>query len=276
MIIKKIFNNNAVAVVHEGKEFIVTGSGIGFQKKIGDEIDQSKIERTYAYEYENQTQLYQLLSSIPIEHFEVSKQIVEEAANNINIVYKDKTIIALTDHISFAIERQKNGVNLPNIILPDVRSLYPMEYNYGLYGLDIIKKELGITLNPDEASYITLHLLNGSLNQSPTKTLDTINLVNDALKLIRSYFKLDPEFSSIELMRLTTHLKFLAHRIFNEHLVDKMDYDNDMFNYLKGKDAEVYQCVLEVKDMIDKNFNYQLGQQELVYLMIHLYRIIHK
>ena len=39
MKIVKIFNNNAVATISKNKEdLILTGSGIGFQKKIGDEV----------------------------------------------------------------------------------------------------------------------------------------------------------------------------------------------------------------------------------------------
>ena len=48
MKIVKIFNNNAVATISKNKEdLILTGSGIGFQKKIGDEVDPGKIEKKY-------------------------------------------------------------------------------------------------------------------------------------------------------------------------------------------------------------------------------------
>lgn len=48
MKILKVFNNNSVAAISdELGDIILTGSGIGFQKRIGDEVDESRIEKTY-------------------------------------------------------------------------------------------------------------------------------------------------------------------------------------------------------------------------------------
>ena len=55
MIIKKIFNNNAaLATDTQGNEVIYTGCGICFQKKCGDELDESKIEKTFVIEKANE------------------------------------------------------------------------------------------------------------------------------------------------------------------------------------------------------------------------------
>ena len=43
MFIHKVLNNNAVTVIKNEKECVVMGSGIAFQKKKGDSIDESKI-----------------------------------------------------------------------------------------------------------------------------------------------------------------------------------------------------------------------------------------
>lgn len=51
MKIEKVFNNNTVATLSKDKvEMIVTGPGIGFQKKIGDELDERKVEKRYLIE----------------------------------------------------------------------------------------------------------------------------------------------------------------------------------------------------------------------------------
>ena len=50
MKIIKIFNNNSIAALSdELGDIILTGSGIGFQKKIGDLVDESRIEKTYIF-----------------------------------------------------------------------------------------------------------------------------------------------------------------------------------------------------------------------------------
>jgi len=69
MKIEKIINNNVVVSVNAVKtEMIFMGKGLGFQKKISDEIDESKIEKAYASTKEwNVDKLMQLLASIPLE-----------------------------------------------------------------------------------------------------------------------------------------------------------------------------------------------------------------
>ena len=48
MKIVKVFNNNIVAAITSTKkEALVTGAGIGFQKKTGDLLDESKITKCY-------------------------------------------------------------------------------------------------------------------------------------------------------------------------------------------------------------------------------------
>ena len=54
----KIFNNNSIAALSdELGDIILTGSGIGFQKKIGDLVDESRIEKTYIFK-ENGENVY--------------------------------------------------------------------------------------------------------------------------------------------------------------------------------------------------------------------------
>lgn len=49
--IKKVINNNILCTVDEkGSELIVTGRGIGFQRRRGEILDPALIERTYRME----------------------------------------------------------------------------------------------------------------------------------------------------------------------------------------------------------------------------------
>ncbi|WP_438830886.1 CAT RNA binding domain-containing protein [Streptococcus pluranimalium] len=49
-IIEKVYNNNVIQVKDEsGQELIVMGRDLGFQKKVGDMIDQTKIEKVLPY-----------------------------------------------------------------------------------------------------------------------------------------------------------------------------------------------------------------------------------
>ena len=63
MKVGKILNNNVVVVFESGKtEKIVMGRGIAFGKKVGDTIDEEKIDKTFLLENsDNNSKLQQLL-----------------------------------------------------------------------------------------------------------------------------------------------------------------------------------------------------------------------
>ena len=274
MKVIKIFNNNAVAsLTEDDKEVILTGSGIGFKKKVGDPVDKSRIEKWFYCEDGERSPMYQLLARTPSEFFDVSSKIVKEAGRRLNIEFKDQIIVALTDHISFAIERKQNDITLPNLVLPEISSLYRKEYQIGLWAIDLIKQELNIQLSEDEAGYIALHILNGSLNQNASTTIDTLSLINACVKIIENSFNTTFDEDGIDYVRLTTHLKFMAQRIFNPEEDKNSFNDEDMFNFLKNKEPRVYNCVIEIKNYIYENFKYNLEQKELLYLMIHIHKI---
>ena len=51
MRIKKVINNNVLCVVDQaGRESIVTGKGIGFQRKTGQFVYPALVEKTYHME----------------------------------------------------------------------------------------------------------------------------------------------------------------------------------------------------------------------------------
>lgn len=57
MQIKRIFNNNAVMFLNKkGREEIALGKGVGYQKKIGDDIDESLVTKLFVLKDSNITQ----------------------------------------------------------------------------------------------------------------------------------------------------------------------------------------------------------------------------
>lgn len=78
MKIKKILNNNVAISENEDKqEIIVAGCGIAFKKKIGDDLDESLIEKIFVSS-DNQTKkkIQVLLDEIPIEYIRITDKIV--------------------------------------------------------------------------------------------------------------------------------------------------------------------------------------------------------
>jgi len=108
MIILKIFNNNSVVALSEDKQdIILTGSGIGFRKKAGDLVDESKIEKRYVFQDEHKKRLEKSLRNIPVVYFEITEQIIKKASKELDTDFSSEIFIAISDHISFAMKRYK-------------------------------------------------------------------------------------------------------------------------------------------------------------------------
>ena len=81
MKIGKIRNNNVVVVYEKNEpEKIIMGCGIAFHKKVGDLVDETKIDKIFSLvNPDTNLKLQQLLCDVPIEYIEVTEKIIEYA-----------------------------------------------------------------------------------------------------------------------------------------------------------------------------------------------------
>ena len=219
--ILKTVNNNIVCSVDEnGQEIILRGLGIGFNKKVGDAIDKSQIEKIYRISNsKTRNKLEELLEDIPLEYVQTSTEIIEYAKKTLKKGINENIYLTLTDHISFAIERLKNNLTYKNALLMEIRRFYPTEYTIGLQALEIIKDNLGITLPIDEAGFIALHVVNAELDTDMSDMMSITELIHKILDIIKSYYKIELNEESLYYDRLITHLKFFGQRLFNNKAI---------------------------------------------------------
>lgn len=209
----------------------------------------------------------------PVEYFKVSQEIMDIAARRLKVELKPQIIITLTDHIVFAIERLENKIELPNLVLPEIKTLYKEEYKIGLIGLGIVRRKIGVNLPEDEAGYIALHILNGIKSYDDQSVLETLQMINGCIELIQDTLHTHFDQDSMDYTRLTTHLKFLAQRVFKKEIQDDIDNDLDIYYLMIKKYPEIFNCVIRIKDYISQEFKYELSDKELWYLMIHIHKI---
>lgn len=275
MKIDKIINNNLIRTFdNNGKEILLMGCGLGFQKKIGDTIDRSKIEKIYAIKNKNDSnKLMNLLSEIPLEYIQVSNEIISYAKYSLSKRLNDNIYISLTDHISFAIERYKQGLNFKNALLWEIKRFYNHEFLIGKEALTIIKKRLDIMLSEDEAASIALHIVNAQLNsRDMNDTLDITKIIQNILNIFKFHFNIELDEYSLHYERFITHLKFFAQRILSEKVV-KSD-DANFCEMIKEQYKDAYLCAEKVKKYILKEFNHEISDEEMMYLTVHIKRIV--
>ncbi|ADU95883.1 PRD domain-containing protein [Geobacillus sp. Y412MC52] len=269
--IHKILNNNAVVVLDEGKEKIVMGPGIAFQKRKNDLIPPGRIEKIFVMEEENE-KFQQLLRTLPEEHIDIAEEIISYAEGKLQAPLSDHIHIALTDHLSFAIERLKQGYRIQNKLLNEIKVLYKAEYEIGLWAKQLIKERLGIEIPDDEAAHIALHIHTAKLDAaSMNKTMRETTLIHELVDLIQTELGILIDKESISYQRLLTHLRFALSRIENGEPIHSMD--EEMLALIQTKYAREWACTQKAATYAEKEYGIRFPEEELAYIVLHIQRL---
>lgn len=274
MVIARVCNNNvAVVVTDDQKEMVVFGSGICFQKKVGDVIDEGKIEKRFIMQDQQiQSKLEELLKSIPSVYFTIAEEIVEMIGEQSDLVLSENIYITLMDHICLSLEREKKGIVLENPLLMDIRQIYKKEYELAKGARKIIEKYLDIRISDHEVGFITLHIVNASMNQNFDITMRAPKLIQMILEIVRVHFCVEFDESSLRYERFLRHLQFFVKRVLDE----RTRQEDNTFLFELGQKAfpEALSCVNKIALFIEMNYKIKVSNAEKGYLAYHIVSVI--
>ncbi|MDR1771728.1 MAG: PRD domain-containing protein [Hungatella sp.] len=273
MVVKQVLGNNIISSWDSnGKEIILMGKGIGFSVKPGSLIDESKILKIFFLKTQEVSRFAELVSKLPEAHIQCAYKIVSYAKVTLDKKINDNIYITLTDHLNFAIERKKIGIEFKNALLWEIKKFYYREYQIGLEALKIIKDSLDIELSEDEAGYIALHIVNAELDTNMKESIEIFQIIQDILNIVRYHFSIVLNEETLSYERFVTHLKFFVQRTVKKQYYETEDVD--FCNMIYRQYSEAYQCALKVNTYMEKKMNYQLTDEEIMYLTVHIKRII--
>ena len=273
MKVHKILNNNVIVTLDDkGKELILTGRGIGFKKREGDLIDINLIEKQFSLDNKDILPKFnELLSEIPLEVLTTSQIIINHAKECMESKLQDSIYISLTDHIHFAIERHKQGFDIPNGFLWEIKKFYPKEFQVGLYALSVIKKRLGIELPEDEAGFITFHIINSQLNGTMPNIVNMTKIMREILNIVKYHFNIEYDEDCLSYQRFVTHLKFFAQRILSKGT--QTQQDSSLYEIVRQKYDQAYLCTKQIDLHLIQQYQHPLTDDESLYLTIHIERL---
>lgn len=278
MEIKQVLNNNVVVAANkDNQEVIVMGKGLAFKKKPGDTVDIAQIEKTFVLkDTETTDKLVELMQEVSEEYLDLSYRIIEIARTKLGYKLDDYLYIALTDHLSFAISRHKSGIDLKNPLLWEIRKYYKEEFQIALKGLDIIEENIGVRLADDEAASIALHLVNSQLTgENMESAVQVTQLVDNILTIVKYYFQLGLNENSVSYERFLTHLRFFAIRLVRKEKTNET-FDHFLYEQVKQKYKKSFSCAERIALYIAKNYDWQISEDEKVYLTLHIYRVTNR
>lgn len=273
MVIKRIYNNNVAMVEDEGVERIAIGRGITFGRSRGDELDTSAVEKVFTLDDpDSLNRLERLIKGIPSEYLSVAEDIVAMLRAELGSDVDDNVLIALTDHISMAIERERAEVPCDNPLLMETRRFYKKEFALALRAQDIIEDRLGIRVSEGEVGFITLHIVNATMRQRADHLMLSISMINEILGIVAEAFDLVYDEESIQYERFLRHLRFFAQRVLDKSVVQS----EDTFLFHLGKDQypAAFECTERIGEHVASTYGCAVADAEKGYLVYHIMNLV--
>lgn len=273
MLIEKIINNNIISARDEmGVELVAMGKGIGFGQKAGNEIADGWIEKIFKLDNMDDSERFKrLLAFLPIEYLHLSNQIINYAKEALDTELNQNIYLTLTDHISFAVDRQRKGMMFNNALYEEIKLFYPNEYMIGNHALYLIKDRTGCMLEEDEAASIALHIVNAELNSEISDTFLIIKMMREMIEIIEEKMKI-PEKVAYPRDRLITNIKHLAKRLLSE---EPLHGRNDwlLFQFVKENYPMEYALIDKVNRYIQEVYHCAMTEEEKIYLALNVKRM---
>lgn len=277
MRIKRIFNNNVILAYQNDSEVVIFGKGVGFQKKHGDNVEMSKIEKVFVTDEKQTSHFESLFAEISTEYANLTYKIVKQAESDLQIEFNSSIYIAVMDHINYVLTRAKEGVFVKNPLIWEIKRTYVKEYQAALKTLEIIKKDTGIELPVDEAGTIAIHYFNA---QDPRIQIQSsykaVEIIQNIIKIIQFQFRIEFSENDMNYNRLMTHLRYFVNGLLNGDIRDSGLENEFIFKQMRRQYTEIYDCVLKIREYLYEKLGKTISDEELTYLMIHIQRIVEK
>ena len=119
-----------------------------------------------------------------------------------------------------------------------------------------------------------LSLVKFSTKNNSQNTSKIVNFVKDVFDVIEQTMHIKLELDSIDYARLSTHLKFLAERVFRDDIENTIDTTENIRDMLK-ENIRLALCINRIKKMIQEKYHYILTPDEQTYLGIHIKKNCH-
>lgn len=275
LTVKKVLNNNVLIANHILMgEVVVIGSGIGYSRKKEDTISTETVEKMFVLTNERERKNYlKLLPFIEDETQAVIISVIELIKQKINAPLNEHIHVAFTDHIMFAINRMKNGLELGNPFLMETKALYPKEFMIAKEVVDVINNQLHVNLPDGEVGFIALHIHSAITNTDLSEVNQYSQLISRLINMVEEQFQIVINKESIDYMRLVRHLRFTIERVNNGESVkepEKIAY------LLKNEYPVCYNLSWKLIKVMQQVLQKPIFDAEAVYLTMHLQRLQNK
>ena len=267
-VIKNINNNVAHCLDSKGREVIVFGKGVGFFKS-GEDIPLDRINRTF---YNIKDSEYGILRQMPTVIINTAIYIIDYVSDELSLDFPSSAAVTLADHLQFAIERKDQNIYLQAPLIQDLYQLYPDEMRVALESLKIIEKMTGEKLPRMEAGTLAMHFVADRLNVREKKQMDTTEIMEKCNSIIEKEFDIRIDRESFNYSRFATHMDYLFRRLSSEEQIESRN--EEIFEEVRNNYPRSYECAIRISGFLAEQFDKNISNEEIVYMIIHINRMI--
>jgi len=277
MEIKQIFNNNVLLADQNGHDLVLIGKGLGFKQHPGNSVDKEKIQQVFSPTDKKWLNMFKsLVEEIEPFYFEISSQIISMATKQLHTTFSDYLLIALADHIHFAIERYNEEIIVQNKLLWEIKHYYPDEYKIGQQSLDLIQKKFSIRLPDDEAGFIGIKFVENQPDTTNKAILtETSELIHAIIQVVTYQLNITLNSDSLSFQRFITHIRFFVTRLINHKKTAEVTSDDEfLYEHITQKYPQAFACTLKICTFLYETKNFTVSKNEQIYLTLHIQRIL--
>ncbi|WP_321972344.1 PRD domain-containing protein [Paratractidigestivibacter sp.] len=270
LILKKINNNVALACSDAGDEVVVFGKGVGFPSMPYELEDTSVIEKTFVSDGGNSPDA---LTTVSDEVLRAASDITDLAKANLGCQMAAKLPFVMADHIQFAVDRTREGIEISNPLANEVARVYQREHELGVQGLAIIQEYTGILLPEVEASSLALHMVSSELGTStPPRNMDellqTAAILEGIVEVVERQVGFELDRTCYAYVRFITHTRYLIRRFKKDKPMASANLS--LFQQAARDFPETYKLALAINQYLERTRNWSCSDEEMLYLMMHL------
>lgn len=275
-IIKKINNNVAIGLDGNGREVVIFGKGLGFPQMPYELTDMARIARTF---YDIDSRYYALLQDIPEETFLLVSRLLDTAKTKLRGSLNPNLAFVLADHVNFAVERTRKGMNVGLPYSYELEYQYPELTRIARWFVRSINEKLDVQLDRNEITSITVHFLNALEGEKISKTQQEEGerirrIIAVITRIVEDFFQFQVDKSSFHYFRFKNHIKFFVQR--KERGGEFSQENEELYESIREAYPGLAECVAQIDDYLEKEFGERCPKEELLYLMIHVRQLYSK
>lgn len=273
MVILRVFNNNVVLARDEiGREAILTGRGLGFQRRAGQEVDASLIARRYV-PADNAESVAEVIAGIPLERLALIERVFRRAARELGTGVPSSTVVAVVDHVNQAMERVRQGLVMDYPLRAEAAHLHPEELRLAEAMVEELNAAQEVQLPAGEAVALALHLFTAAVGaRSAQEATRQSRLIAQVMELLSGAYGDSFDAGSVDAARFAVHLRYFLVRA--RTAVQIQDSTASLVTRaLRAGNPGAYRVALRIRDLLELRLGTSVTADETAYLALHVARL---